>query len=105
MAVIDADVKRANGLRIPDRIHDFFCFSSLAKGYFTHRYRGLAVHDEMVYTNDENEALMTDLGKLPSAAVTRTSLRFFVRPDVTAIPLVSFTNMNQLMECCGAFIL
>ena len=84
----------------------FFCFSSLAKGYFTHRYQGLAVHDENVYTNAENEALMADLGKLPSAAaVTQACLRFFVRPDVTAVPLVSFSNMNQLMECCGAFII
>ncbi len=83
----------------------FFCFSSLAKGYFTRRYQGLPVHDEKIYANDENEAMMAELEKMPTAAdVTRASLRFFVRPDVTAIPLVTFSNMEQLKECCSAFM-
>ena len=84
----------------------FFCFSSLAKGYLTKRYLGQTPHDEKVYSNDENEALVEKMRELPSAAdVTRASLRYFARQDVTAIPLVSFSNMAQLEECCGAFAL
>ena len=82
----------------------FFCFSSLAKGYLTKRYLGQTPRDEAVYASAENEALMAEMKKLPTAAdVTRASLRYFAGQPVTAIPLVSFSSMAQLKECCGAF--
>ena len=82
----------------------FFCFSSLAKGYFTRRYQGLPVHDAAVYAGVENDRLAFEMMKLPSAAdVTRASLRYFAEQAVTAVPLVSFSNPDQLAECCSAF--
>ncbi len=82
----------------------FFCFSSLAKGYFTRRYLGLPIHDAAVYSGKANDRMSEKLKGLPSAAdVTRESLRWFASREVPAIPLVSFSNADQQMECCSAF--
>ena len=83
----------------------FFCYTALARGYLTKRYLGLETRGAKDYQNAANEALVVELKKLPSAAdVTRASLRFFVREDVPCVPLVSFSDMRQLEECCEAFI-
>lgn len=86
---------------------NFMCFSSLAKGYLTRRYAGIPVSDELhrTYDNEANERLLKELSSLGSAeAVTHASLQYFERQPVTAIPLVSFSNMDQLMECARAFM-
>lgn len=84
----------------------FMCYSSLAHGYFTRRYAGLPVSDQLrrTYDNPHNEQLFAQLQALPNrAAVTRESLRFFSRQSVTAIPIVSFSSLEQLEECMRAF--
>ncbi len=84
----------------------FMCYSSLAHGYFTRRYAGLPVSDQLrrTYDNPHNEQLFAQLQALPNrAAVTRESLRFFSRQSVTAIPIVTFSSLEQLEECMSAF--
>lgn len=84
----------------------FMCYSALAHGYFTRRYAGLPLADSLhqTYDNPHNEQLFAQLRSLPDrAAVTRESLRYFARQDVTAIPIVSFSSMEQLEECMHAF--
>lgn len=85
----------------------FMCYTALAHGYFTRRYAGLPVSEGLrrTYENPQNEALLAELTALPDrAAVTRESLRFFTRQPVAAIPVVSFSSLEQLEECMGAFI-
>lgn len=82
------------------------CYSSLAHGYFTRRYAGLPISDSLrrMYDNPRNEQLFAQLQQLPDrAAVTRECLRYFTRHNVTAIPIVSFSGMEQLEECVKAF--
>lgn len=84
----------------------FMCYSALAHGYFTRRYAGLPVADQLrrTYDNPHNEQLLAQLRMLPDrAAVTRESLRFFSRQSVAAIPIVTFSSLEQLEECMGAF--
>ncbi len=84
----------------------FMCYSSLAHGYFTRRYAGLPLSDSLrrTYDNPHNELLFARMKSLPDrAAVTRESLRFFSRQSVTAIPIVSFSSLEQLEECMRAF--
>ncbi len=84
----------------------FMCYTSLAHGYFTRRYAGLPLADNLhrTYDNPHNEQLFAQLQTLPDrAAVTRESLRFFSRQSVTAIPIVSFSSLEQLEECMHAF--
>ncbi len=84
----------------------FMCYSSLAHGYFTRRYAGLPLSDSLhlTYDNPRNEQLFAQLQNLPDrAAVTRESLHFFSRQGVTAIPIVSFSSLEQLEECMSAF--
>lgn len=84
----------------------FMCYSSLAHGYFTRRYAGLPMGESLhrMYDNEHNERLFAKLQELPDrSAVTRESLRYFRRHGVTAIPIVSFTSIEQLEECMNAF--
>lgn len=84
----------------------FMCYTSLAHGYFTRRYARLPLADNLhrTYDNPHNEQLFAHLQTLPDrAAVTRESLRFFSRQSVTAIPIVSFSSLEQLEECMRAF--
>ena len=84
----------------------FMCYSSLAHGYFTRRHAGLPLADNLhrTYDNPHNEQLFAQLQTLPDrAAVTRESLRYFSRQSVTAIPIVSFSSLEQLEECMRAF--
>lgn len=84
----------------------FMCYSSLAHGYFTRRFAGLPLSDSLhsTYDNPHNEQLFAQLQTLPDRAdVTRTSLRFFSKQEVTAIPIVSFSSLDQLEECMSAF--
>lgn len=54
--------------------------------------------------NEANEQRFEQLRHLESAAaVTHTSLRYFANQPVTAIPIVTFSNMDQLTECVQAF--
>ena len=80
----------------------FMGYSALAHGYFTRRYAELPLSDglQATYGNPHNDELARQMRSLPDrAAVTRESLRFFARQDVTAIPIVSFSNEAQLLEC------
>nr|MBR4280143.1 aldo/keto reductase [Clostridia bacterium] len=84
----------------------FMCYSSMAHGYFTRRYAGLPVSEQLrrTYDNPQNEKRFAQLRSLPDrAAVTRESLQFFSRQNVTAIPIVSFSSLEQLEECMSAF--
>lgn len=84
----------------------FMCYTSLAHGYFTRRYAGLPLSDSLrrMYDNPHNEQLFAQLQALPDrAAVTQESLRFFSKQGVTAIPIVTFSNLEQLEECMSAF--
>lgn len=85
---------------------NFMCFSALAKGYFTRRFAGKPLSDELhrTYDNEANEQRFEQLRHLESAAaVTHTSLHYFANQPVTAIPIVTFSNMDQLTECVQAF--
>jgi len=85
---------------------NFMCFSALAKGYFTRRYAGKPLSDELhrTYDNACNDRQFQALCKLKSSQqVTRRCLRYFDQQEVTAIPIVSFSSMDQLMECIQAF--
>lgn len=82
------------------------CYSSLAHGYFTRRFSGLPLSDSLrrTYDNPHNDRLFAQLQALPDrAAVTRESLRFFSKQAITAIPIVSFSSLEQLEECMSAF--
>ena len=84
----------------------FMAFTALAKGYFTRRCRGDPLPEGLrrTYDNPDNDALFRELQSLGSAAeVTRASLRYFARQNVTAIPIVSCSGMAQLEECMSAF--
>lgn len=84
----------------------FMCYSSLAHGYFTRRYAGLPLSDSLclTYDNSQNEQLFAQLKELPDrAAVTRECLQYFTRQGVTAIPIVTFSSLEQLEECMSAF--
>jgi len=85
---------------------NFMCFTALAKGYFTRRFAGKPLSDELhrTYDNAFNEQLFELLGSLEnSEAVTRKCLRYFDEQDVTAIPIVSCSSMEQLIQCMRAF--
>ncbi|MBP3637803.1 MAG: aldo/keto reductase [Clostridia bacterium] len=100
--VMDEDMLRLGR----DSNMSFMCYSALAHGYFTRRYAGLPLADSLhqTYDNPHNEQLFAQLRSLPDrAAVTRESLRYFARQEVTAIPIVSFSSMEQLEECMRAF--
>lgn len=84
----------------------FMCYTAMANGYFTRRFAGLPLSDNVrrTYDNPENEQLFQQLRLLPDrSAVTRESLRFFDRQSVAAIPIVSFSSMEQLLEGMQAF--
>ena len=85
---------------------NFMCFSALAKGYLTRRFAGRPVSEELhrTYDNPRNEQLLQRLSSLEGTAdVTHASLRFFAGQPVTAIPIVTFSTLDQLTECAGAF--
>lgn len=85
----------------------FMCYSSLAHGYFTRRYAGLPLSESLrrTYDNPRNDQLFEQLRMLPDrAAVTWESLRYFSRQAVTAVPIVSFSSLEQLEECVSAFV-
>lgn len=85
---------------------NFMCFSALAKGYFTRRFAGKDISDELhrTYDNAANERLFEQLSKLENPeAVTHASLRYFAQQPVIAVPIVTFSNMDQLTECVRAF--
>lgn len=85
---------------------NFMCFSALAKGYLTRRFAGRPVSEELhrTYDNARNEQLLQRLSSLETSAdVTHASLRFFADQPVTAIPIVTFSTLDQLTECAGAF--
>lgn len=85
----------------------FMCFSALAGGYFTRRYAGRPIPDDLrrTYDNEANERRFDQLRKLKNTAeVTHASLRYFAHQPVTAIPIVAFSSVNQLLECTHAFI-
>lgn len=89
-----------------DQKLNFMCFSALAKGYFTRRFAGRSLSDGLhrTYDNAENEMLYERLSKMQSAeAVTHASLQYFEHQPVPAIPIVTFSNMDQLKECARAF--
>lgn len=84
----------------------FMCYTALAHGYFTRRFAGLplAVGLRATYDNPENDRLFEALRSLPDRqSVTQETLHYFQRQSVTAIPLVSFSSMEQLLECVSAF--
>ena len=86
---------------------NFMCFTALAKGYFTRRFAGRPLSDELhsTYDNAANERQFELLRSLESPeAVTHECLRYFGRQDVTAIPIVTCSSMAQLTECMGAFL-
>jgi len=90
---------RENGL-------NFMCFTALAKGYFTRRFAGRPLSDELhrTYDNAINEQQFESLRGLEnSEAVTRRCLRYFDEQDVVAIPIVSCSSMEQMMECIRVF--
>lgn len=85
---------------------NFMCFSALAKGYFTRRYAGQPVSEELhrTYDNARNDQELEKLLALDSARdVTHASLRWFAAQPVTAVPIVTFSTTEQLAECAGAF--
>lgn len=85
---------------------NFMCFTALAKGYFTRRFAGKPLSDELhrTYDNAINEQQFELMRSLESSeAVTHRCLRYFDEQDVTAIPIVSCSSMEQLMECIRAF--
>ena len=84
------------------------CYTSLAKGYFTKRWKGMdpGVDLTKVYQNPENDRIFEEIRPLPNAeAVTRHCLRYFVDQPVAAVPIVSCNNADQLAECRAAFML
>lgn len=86
---------------------NFMCFSALAKGYFTRRFANRPLSDEhhRTYDNEANDRRFETLRHLESAeAVTHASLRYFEQQPVTAVPIVSFSSLDQLEECARAFI-
>lgn len=85
---------------------NFMCFSALAKGYFTRRFAGRPLSDEhhRTYDSEANDRCFEELSKLESAeAVTHASLQYFTQQPVTAVPIVTFSSMEQLEECARAF--
>lgn len=85
---------------------NFMAYSALAHGYLTKRYAGGSIDAGLQRTYDlpQNEELVQWLSALPTAQdVTRESLRFFIRQDVTAVPIVTCSSMAQLHECISAF--
>ena len=85
---------------------NFMCFTALAKGYFTRLHAGKPLSEGLrsTYDNAMNERQFEKLRGLESSeAVTRACLRYFDEQDVTAIPIVSCSSMEQLMECMRAF--
>lgn len=84
------------------------CYTSLARGYFTKRWKGMNLGTDLtkVYQNPENDRIFEEIRQLPSAeTVTRHCLRYFVDQPVTAVPIVTCNNADQLSECCAAFLL
>ena len=82
------------------------CYTSLARGYFTKRWKGMDLGTDLtkVYQNLENDRIFEEIRQLPSAeTVTRHCLRYFVDQPVTAVPIVTCNNADQLSECCAAF--
>ncbi|MBR2942318.1 MAG: aldo/keto reductase [Clostridia bacterium] len=85
---------------------NFMCFTALAKGYFTRRFAGKPLSEELhrTYDHPRNEQQFDLLRGLANCeAVTNRCLRYFDEQDVTAIPIVSCSSMEQLMECIRAF--
>ena len=94
-------------MRLGQESHlNFMCFSALAKGYFTRRFSGKPISEELhrTYDNIRNEQLMEKLLTLDQPRdVTYASLRFFTKQPVTAVPIVTFSTLDQLTECAQAF--
>lgn len=85
---------------------NFMCFTALAKGYFARRLAGKPLSDELhrTYDNAYNDQLFDLMRSLEnSEAVTRRCLRYFDELDVTAIPIVSCSSIDQLAQCIRAF--
>ena len=84
----------------------FMCYTALAHGYFTRRFAGRPISDGLhaTYDNPHNEHLFQTLSRLSTPAeVTCESLRYFARQEVCALPIVSFSSLEQLQECAAAF--
>lgn len=82
------------------------CFTSLAKGYFTKRFLGAPLKADVsrVYENAENDQRFAPLAKLGDPTrITQRCLTYFQEQPVTAIPIVTFSSLSQLAECCDAF--
>ena len=82
-------------------------YTSLAKGYFTKRWKGMTLGTDLtkVYQNPENDRIFEEIRALPDAeAVTRHCLRYFVDQPVVTVPIVSCNHAEQLAECCAAFM-
>lgn len=83
------------------------CYTALAKGYFTKRFRGDSLKKSLtdVYANPANDETYTRLAALGDPVrITQACLRFFEDQPLTAIPIVSCGGLEQLSDCMGAFV-
>lgn len=81
-------------------------YTSLAKGYFTKRWRQDKLNKDLLstYQNEENDRIFEKIRTFGSAPeVTRYSLRFFEKAPVPAVPIVTCNTREQLLECVSAF--
>lgn len=81
-------------------------YTSLAKGYFTKRWRGDKLNQDLLstYQNEENNRIFEKIRSFNNTAeVTRYCLQFFEKAQVPAVPIVTCNTKEQLRECMDAF--
>ncbi len=81
-------------------------YTSLAKGYFTKRWRQDELNKDILaaYQNEENDRIFEKIRAFDNAAeVTRYSLRYFENAPVPTVPIVTCNTWAQLRECVSAF--
>ena len=81
-------------------------YTSLAKGYFTKRWRGDKLNQDLLltYQNEENDSIFEKIRFFSNTAeVTRYCLQFFEKAPVPTVPIVTCNTREQLQECMNAF--
>ena len=79
------------------------CYTSLAKGYFSHRQRGdtLSQSTRDVYDTAQNDVIyakLLDLSERYGVSITLLSLLYFSAQPFAAVPLAAFRNDAQMEE-------
>lgn len=90
------DYHRRTGMNV-------MAYTSLSKGFFTKKASGKAIPSDLsdVYANPSNQRIFAELTKTARAlgcSLSELELAFLMHQDFTVVPIVSFSNPQQLEQ-------